>query len=115
MKLSDKKDIEVYNDTNDKLLHTFSEKEMMKWLIKNRRTNIKEYKADGVGFRDLLLYAGRRGSKSVISVIISAYELYKLLMKKNPQGYYRFPKGQEIYASFISSSEEQSRCVMDRF
>jgi hypothetical protein len=61
-------------------------------------------------FSMLLLVLGRRGSKTLMASIISAYEAYKLLAINDgdPHGYYALPSDDEIAIINVALSQQQA-------
>jgi hypothetical protein len=61
-------------------------------------------------FSMLLLVLGRRGSKTLMASIISAYEAYKLLAINDgdPHGYYKLPSDDEIAIINVALSQQQA-------
>lgn len=61
-------------------------------------------------FRELHLVLGRRGSKTIMASIISAYEVYKLLVigGGDPHKFYRLPYDDEIAVINVALSQEQA-------
>jgi len=91
----------------------FLDAEEMQWLRdKNQHNVIKmiERKTRGEKFRisELVMVLGRRSSKTVIASIISAYELYKLLMvgDGDPYKFYDIPYDQEIAVINVATSKD---------
>ena len=106
------KNIPVKDEVNEKLLHTFTEKEFMTFLIEEGRTNLKEY-VPGNEFTELILCCGRRSTKSSLSSIVANYEAYKLLKIANPQKFYPMLAGQEIRITAVSVSDEDATSLFD--
>ena len=50
---------------------------------------------------------------SVLSSIISTYETYRLVKMGNPQAHFKFPSGQQISVTLVSTTEEQSQTMFD--
>lgn len=105
------KTIQVRNMFGDKILHEFTEVEYLRFLYDSGRCNIREQ--DGIDRRELILVVGRRSGKSAISAIFAAYELYKLLRRGHPQGYYGMPSGSEIRVLCVANDKEQASIVFD--
>ncbi len=61
--------------------------------------------------RELILVLGRRSGKSMLSSIISAYELYKLIAREYPQAYYGLLPSTEIRVLCIANDKEQAEIV----
>jgi len=65
---------------------------------------------EGFNFTELNLCVGRRGTKTIISSIISAYEAYKLAVigEGDPHKFYGIPNGEEILIINVALSQEQA-------
>ena len=86
---------------------SFSEMEYASFLMGQGRTNLVS--ADDVKKRiELVLVCGRRSGKTFIASIITAYEAYKLILKNDPQKYYRLPLGEEIRIINVASTTDQA-------
>jgi len=81
--------------------HSFTEKEYLSYLYNEGRcsTSYQKYCSE------LVLVAGRRGGKSLLSQMMISYELYKLLSKNNPQTCY----GSSLQVILTSVNLDQSR------
>lgn len=81
----------------------------LKHLYDNGRCNIavQDFKPR----RELILVLGRRSGKSMLSSIISAYELYKLIARGYPQAYYGLLPSTEIRVFCIANDKEQAEIV----
>ena len=91
----------------EKLLDTLTEVQFLSYLIKNKQTNIPslQWYNERIGnkrYNEVCLCAGRRGSKTNLSSVIADYEIYLVNEKKNPQSYYGFPKGQQVFFTCAS-------------
>jgi hypothetical protein len=86
-----------------------TEVEYLKYLFDNGRSNIavQDFKPR----RELILVLGRRSGKSMMSSIISAYELYKLIARGMPQAYYGMLPSAEIRVLCIANDKEQAEIV----
>ena len=87
----------------------------MQWLYDKKQTNalkMLERRDKGEKFRisELVLVIGRRGSKTFIASIISAYELYKILNVGggDPYKFYGIATGQEIAIMNVATSRKQA-------
>jgi hypothetical protein len=86
-----------------------TEKEYVLYLMNQRRcnlTSIDDILACAAG--ELVLACGRRGGKTFLASIISAYESYKLIIKDNPQAYYSMAEDEVIKIVNIASSGDQA-------
>ena len=65
---------------------------------------------EGFNFTELHLCVGRRGTKSILSSIISAYEAYKLLTigEGDPHKFYGIPNGEDIHIINVALSQDQA-------
>ncbi|GAG80471.1 unnamed protein product, partial [marine sediment metagenome] len=65
---------------------------------------------DKFTFRELCLVLGRRGSKTILASVITAYEIYKLLVigGGDPHKFYGLPYDDEIAIINVALSQEQS-------
>lgn len=106
------KTIPLSDELNQKVTGWFTEKEMMDYLIENRRTNLKEY-VIGKTRRELLLVCGRRASKSNIVSLICGYEAYRMIKLGNPQSYFGFPSGSEINITTVASDSRQAMTLFN--
>lgn len=77
------------------------------FLIEQKRTNIVD-PFDYNSAQELVLACGRRGGKTFLASVISAYEAYKLIIKGDPQRYYKIPTGDEIKILNVATSTDQA-------
>jgi len=84
----------------------FTEVEYVTYLIQQQRTNLKNLTPKEV--IELVLICGRRSGKTFIASVISAYEAYKIILKIDPQKYYKLPQGEEIRIVNIASTTDQA-------
>jgi hypothetical protein len=112
LELDDKeKNIIVRDHLNEVERFRFTEKEYLHFLYNEGRTNLKA--VDSKLRNELVLVAGRRGGKSKLGAIVSAYEAYKLLKKEHPQKYYKMSDNSEIYLSTVATSTEQAELLFN--
>lgn len=104
--------VKVPDDTGSKIIATFTQLDFINYLIEEGKTNIKKIEP-GHAYKELILCLGRRSGKSVLSSIISTYETYKLVKMGNPQAHFKFPSGQQISVTLVSTTEEQSQTMFD--
>jgi len=83
-----------------------TEVEYNNFLIVQSRTNSKC--SDVRKCLELVLVCGRRSGKTFIASVISSYEAYKLIIKRDPQKYYKLPQGEEIRIVNIASTTDQA-------
>ena len=88
----------------------------MKWLYDRNQSNVIQWLNDrDAGLKreriaELVLVLGRRSSKTMLSSIISAYEIYKLLKvgDGDPYKYYGIPYDKEIAVLNVATSRPQA-------
>jgi len=85
--------------------YELSEREFLQYLYNEGRCNVKDQSQI---FTDLNLAIGRRGSKSVMTSMIAAYEIYKLLSRHNPHEFYQMLDVGMISISAIATSGKQA-------
>lgn len=90
----------------DKEGKEFTEAEYAEFLINQQRTSI--HTLEPVKGIELVLVCGRRSGKTFIASVISAYEAYKLILKVDPQKYYKLPQGEEIRIINVASTTDQA-------
>jgi len=91
----------------DKQGRLFTEVEYANFLIQQGRTNLLSA-TDFNSALELVLACGRRSGKTFIASVITAYEAYKLIVKGDPQKYYKLPQGEEIKIINIATSGDQA-------
>jgi len=89
-----------------------TEVEFANFLIQQKRTNLLAAYDFGVT-QHLLLVCGRRGGKTFIASIISAYEAYLLISKGDPQKHYGLPIGQKIKIITVATNSDQAKIASD--
>ena len=102
-----------------KLIDTFTEVQFLQYLIKEKRTNIVslDWYNQRIGkqrYNQVILCAGRRASKSNLSSVIANYQVYRLLQRKNPQSYYGFPKGQQVFFTCASIDADGATDLLNK-
>lgn len=84
-----------------------TEAEYLRMLHKEGRCNI-DHVEPGKQRRELILAIGRRSGKTFICACIAAYEVYKLILKDCPQGYYGLPKTNNIGIISVATDKDQA-------
>ena len=92
------------------------DEEELKWLYDKNQKNVIEWLAQREAgamkgrIAELVLVLGRRASKTMLSSVISAYELYKLLKvgDGDPYKYYKIPYDKEIAILNVATSRGQA-------
>ncbi len=101
--------IDVRDMLNEKTLFQFTEKEFLQWLYDEGRCNTNE--VTGKRFLELDLVLGRRAGKSILTSVISAYELYKLVKRGDPLAYYGMPPQDSIYILNVAPTDPQAEII----
>jgi hypothetical protein len=99
--------IKIWDEFKDNLLREFAtEEEFLHWAFEEGKCNIRDWRdiPEG-GFREAVVFAGRRGGKSQLVAAIGAYELYRLLSLHNPQQYYDL-KTSDIDFTFLAQDDK---------
>jgi hypothetical protein len=104
---NEKKDILIRSYPFDETGKYFTEVEYANFLIAQGRSNL----LDPFDFKssiELVLACGRRSGKTFLASVITAYEAYKLIIKVDPQRYYKLPQGEEIRIINVASTGDQA-------
>lgn len=104
------KTIIVRDHLNEVERFRFTEQEYLEFLYNEGRTNIKTPEP---GRNELVLVCGRRGGKSKIGAIVSAYEAYRLIKKPHPQKEYGITDNAEIHLTTVATSTDQSELLFN--
>lgn len=105
---NEQKCIQLRSFPHDEEGQYLTEWEYAQYLINQKRTNLITPENDETVPSELLLACGRRGGKTFIASIISAYEAYKLIIKDNPQSYYNMAEDEMIKIVNVASSGDQA-------
>jgi len=84
-----------------------SEADYLRLLFDEGRSNIREVVL-GVQRRELVLSIGRRSGKTFLCACVVAYEVYRLILKSDPQGYYGLPKTNVIQLISVATDKDQA-------
>jgi hypothetical protein len=106
------KTIIVRDFLNEQELYRFTEKEYLGYLWNEGRTNLRE-QTFSINRNELILVCGRRGGKSKLGAIVSAYEAYALLKKPHPQKHFGITDNAEIYISTVATSTDQAQLLFN--
>jgi hypothetical protein len=87
----------VYKKNGDQVIRKLGDKE-------------KQTEEERTPFKKLHLVLGRRGSKTIMASVITAYEVYKLITINDgdPHSYYGLPFGAEIVIINVALSQKQA-------
>lgn len=99
--------LKVWDDFRENLIAEFkTEEEFLVWAHEQGICNVKDWRdIPKGGFREAIIFAGRRGGKSDLTAVIGAYELYKLLNVRSPQEYYDL-RVSEIEFLFLAQDDD---------
>lgn len=112
LELDDKeKRIPIHDRFNEELLYSFTEVEFRDYLYDEGRLNTKNLDGD---HQMLALVCGRRGTKTSVTSFIAGYEMYKMLSRRHPQGYFGILPDEVIYMTCLSTTEENATILYDR-
>ena len=95
--------IELCDKFNENILHIFSEVEFLEFLYTKGFINISEIHEERV-LTEVIFVIGRRGTKSVLTNLITAYSLYLCLLHDSPHDYYGILKEDEIGVALVSNT-----------
>jgi len=104
---NEKRDILLRSFPHDSKGKLVTEQEYATFLINQERTNLQSVTVIERA-SELLLACGRRGGKTFIASIISAYEAYKLIIKEDPQGQYNMAADEKIKIVNVASTGDQA-------
>ncbi len=90
------------DEDRDGVIYEKNVKDVIRKLLKKQQTPFN--------FTELHLCVGRRGSKTILASIISAYEAYKLLKvgSGNPHRFYNIPEDEDIAIINVALSQAQA-------
>lgn len=101
----------VYDVVKEKTIGHFTEKTFMRWLYENKRCNYPDIPTKKMN--ELVLVAGRRSGKSLLSACIIGYEFYKLVKHQDPAKFYGKPDQASIKVLNVAPTTEQADVVFD--
>ncbi len=84
-----------------------TEAEYLEYLYSQGRSNIRTV-VPGQERHKLILSLGRRSGKTLVTSCVAAYELYRLLLLKDPQSYYGMKAGGAIGVTTVATGREQA-------
>lgn len=84
-----------------------TEAQYLEHLYSCGRSNIRTV-TPGDERHKLILSLGRRSGKTLVTSCIAAYEIYRLLLLKNPQTYYGMKDGAAIGLTTVATGREQA-------
>jgi hypothetical protein len=103
--------IPIYDKFCETLLYSFTEVEFADYLYSEGRLNTKEFHGK---HQMLALICGRRGTKTSVTSLIADYEIYKMLLRRHPQGYFGIFPDDIISMTCLSTTEENAKILYDR-
>ena len=97
----------IRDQFNEKVVHTFSEREFLDFLYLEKRINIdfEQYSKRDKAYNEAIFAIGRRGSKTVMSSIITLYTLYLLMRLPDPHEYFRVMPADYIGIAIASNGK----------
>ena len=97
----------IRDQFNEKTVHTFSEREFLDFLYLEKRINIDfaQYSKRDKAYNEAIFAIGRRGSKTVMSSIITLYTLYLLMRLPDPHEYFRVMPADYIGIAIASNGK----------
>ena len=97
----------IRDQFNRTVIHTFSEREFLDFLYLEKRININydEYLKRDKPYNEAIFAIGRRGSKTVMSSVISLYTLYLLMRMPDPHEYFRVMPADYIGIAIASNGK----------
>lgn len=97
----------VIRDTyNEEVLHEFTEIEMFRFLVREKRINLTEEEYLNVDLIEILFFLGRRASKTLMVSVIFTYTAYLLIKMKNPHKFFGVSPTDPISFTAVSNNEE---------
>jgi len=107
---NDKKENEIIirDNFNEKILYQFSEVEFFEFLYTEGRINLspKDWEEMEDTIDEIVFIIGRRGSKTTMTSIISAYTVYLLLLMEDPHSFFEVAHSEPIGIALCSNSAE---------
>lgn len=98
--------IVIRDDFNDKILAELTERQTIDYLYTKRMINVtwEDVYVNQIPLNDIQFYIGRRGTKTKMFVIVSAFSLYELLFKDDPHRLFNNkPVTDEISITLVSN------------
>ena len=84
--------------------------------VKNVPNNMiernQQLRENNDSFKTLVLVEGRRSGKTFLTGIIASYEIYKLILKDNPQAFYKIDSGTIINVIIGATTSDQAKKVV---
>ena len=103
--------IPINDRFNENLLYLFTEQEFVDYLFEQGRINTLDFTKH---FQTLELVCGRRGTKTTVTAVIAAYEIYKLLLHRHPQAYFGIMPDDIISMTCLSNRADNAKVLYDR-
>jgi len=98
----------VKDQFNEKTLYEFDEVSFFKFLEREGRINLsfQDWEEMEDTIDEIIFVIGRRGSKTTMTSIISAYTVYLLLLMEDPHSYFGIVPNEPIGIALCSNSSE---------
>jgi len=101
-------EIVIKDNFNEQVLHKFSEVEFFEFLYAEGRINLspEDWEEMEDTIDEIVFIIGRRGSKTTMTSIISAYMVYLLLLMEDPHSFFGVAHSEPIGIALCSNSSE---------
>jgi hypothetical protein len=98
--------IDVWDDLHEYKLYTLSEPDYLKMCLEECRCNYGDWRSlPANGFNEAHLFQGRRGGKSTLLMVASAYKLYHTLQLGDPQRFFNLIPGAQIDLTLVGMDD----------
>jgi len=87
----------------------FAEHILTEKLWDKQKEILTEFYNPNKKYRELVICAGMRSSKTYLASIICLFEAFKLLLMKDPAAHYGISKGHKIFIINVATSEQQAK------
>jgi len=87
----------------------FAENILTEKLWDKQKEILIEFYNPDKNYRELVICAGMRSSKTYLASIICLFEAFKLLLLKDPAEHYGLSKGHKIFIINVATSEQQAK------
>jgi len=100
--------IVIKDNFNEQVLYKFTEKQFFEFLYTEGRVNLspKDWEEMEDTIDEIVFIIGRRGSKTTMTSIISAYTVYLLLLMEDPHSFFEVAHSEPIGIALCSNSAE---------
>lgn len=101
-------EIIIKDNFNEQVLHRFNEVDFFEFLYSEGRINLspKDWEEMEDTIDEIVFVIGRRGSKTTVTSIISAYMVYLLLLMEDPHSFFGVAHSEPIGIALCANSSE---------